>query len=63
LTSPGETSVEVEAAFTAALDAEGLLELADERATAALREAVAAATGARCTAWPAARCRCCPRFR
>jgi putative transposase len=41
LTSPEETSVEVEVAFTAALDAEHLLELADERATTALREAIA----------------------
>jgi putative transposase len=41
LVSPEETSTQVEVAFTAALDAEGLLELADERATAALRAALA----------------------
>ena len=41
LTSAEETSTQVEAAFLGALDAEDLLELADERATAALREAIA----------------------
>jgi putative transposase len=41
LTSPEETSTQVEACFLAALDAEDLLELADEMATAALREAIA----------------------
>jgi transposase InsO family protein len=41
LTSAEETSTQVEVAFLAALDAEGLLELADQRATAALREAIA----------------------
>jgi putative transposase len=41
LTSAEETSTQVEAAFLAALDAEHLLELADERATAALRAAIA----------------------
>jgi putative transposase len=40
LTSAEETSTQVEAAFLAALDAENLLELADELATAALREAI-----------------------
>jgi putative transposase len=41
LTSAEETSTQVEACFLAALDAEDLLELADELATAALREAIA----------------------
>jgi putative transposase len=41
LTSAEETSVQVEVAFLAALDAGDLLELADELATAALREAIA----------------------
>ncbi len=41
LTSPEETSTQVEVAFTAALEAECLLALADERATAALRAALA----------------------
>jgi len=41
LTSAEETSTQVEAAFLAALDAEDLLELADELATAALRQAIA----------------------
>ncbi len=41
LTSAEETSTQVEACFLAALDAEDLLTLADERATAALREAIA----------------------
>ncbi len=41
LTSAEESSVQVEVAFLAALDAEGLLELADQLATAALREAIA----------------------
>ena len=41
LASPQETSAQAEVAFTAALEAEGLLELADQRATAALREAIA----------------------
>jgi putative transposase len=43
LTSPEETSTQVEVAFTTALEAEGLLELADTRATAALRAALASA--------------------
>jgi transposase InsO family protein len=43
LTSPQETSTQVEVAFTAALEAEGLLELADERATKALRAALLSA--------------------
>jgi putative transposase len=38
--SPEETSTQVEVAFTAALDAEGLLEAADERATTFLRAAL-----------------------
>jgi putative transposase len=41
LTSAEETSTQVEVCFTAALEAEGLLDLADERATEALREAIA----------------------
>jgi putative transposase len=41
LTSAEESSTQVEACFLAALDAEDLLTLADERATAALREAIA----------------------
>jgi putative transposase len=41
LTSTEETSTQVEACFLAALAAEGLLELADERPPAALREAIA----------------------
>jgi putative transposase len=41
LTSPEETSTQVETAFLAALEAGGLPELADELATAALREAIA----------------------
>ena len=41
LTSAEETSTQVEACFLAALDAEDLLGLADQRATAALREAIA----------------------
>jgi putative transposase len=41
LTSAEETSAQVEACFLAALDAEDLLDAADERATAALREAIA----------------------
>jgi len=41
LTSAEETSTQVEACFLAALDAEDLLALADERATAALRQAIA----------------------
>ena len=41
LTSPEETSTQVETAFLAALEVEGLPELADELATAALREAIA----------------------
>jgi putative transposase len=41
LTSAEETSTQVEVCFTAALDAEGLLAAADERASAALREAIA----------------------
>jgi hypothetical protein len=41
LTSPEETSPQVQTAFRAALEAEGLPELADELATAALREAIA----------------------
>jgi transposase InsO family protein len=41
LTSAEESSTQVEAAFLAALDAEDLLDLADELATAALREAIA----------------------
>ena len=41
LTSAEETSTQVEACFLAALDAEDLLQAADERATAALREAIA----------------------
>jgi putative transposase len=40
LTSAEETSTQVEACFTAALEAEGLLDAADELATAALREAI-----------------------
>ncbi|MGO9500009.1 MAG: integrase core domain-containing protein [Streptosporangiaceae bacterium] len=43
LTSAGESSTQVEACFLAALDAEGLLDEADARATAALREAIASA--------------------
>ena len=39
-TSAEETSTQVEVAFTAALDAEGLLDLADARASAALRAAI-----------------------
>jgi putative transposase len=41
LTSAEETSTQVEAAFLAALDAEDLLDLADQRATDALRAAIA----------------------
>ena len=41
LTSAEETSTQVEACFLAALGAEDLLELADELATASLREAIA----------------------
>jgi putative transposase len=41
LTCPEETSTQIEVAFTAALEAEGLLQLADQRATAALRAALA----------------------
>jgi putative transposase len=41
LTSAEETSTQVEACFLAALDAEDLLEAADQRATEALREAIA----------------------
>jgi putative transposase len=41
LTSAEETSTQVEACFLAALDAEDLLALADQRATAALRAAIA----------------------
>ncbi len=41
LTSAEETSTQVDACFLAALEAEDLLEAADERATAALREAIA----------------------
>jgi putative transposase len=41
LTSAEETSTQVEVAFTAALDTEGLLELADQRATETLRAALA----------------------
>ncbi len=41
LTSAEETSTQVEAAFLAALGAEDLLEAADQRAIAALREAIA----------------------
>jgi putative transposase len=41
LTSAEESSTQVEACFLTALDAEDLLELADELATAALREAIA----------------------
>ena len=41
LTSAEETSTQVEVAFTAALEAEGLLDAADARATAALRAALA----------------------
>ena len=41
LTSAEETSTQVEACFLAALDAEDLLEDADQRATGALREAIA----------------------
>jgi transposase InsO family protein len=41
LTSAEESSTQVEACFLAALDAEDLLALADQRATAALREAIA----------------------
>src|SRR3974377_874861 len=40
LTSAEESSTQVEACFLAALDAEDLLEAADELATAALREAI-----------------------
>ena len=40
LTSAEETSTQVEACFLAALEAEGLLEDADQRATAALRAAI-----------------------
>jgi hypothetical protein len=40
LTSAEESSTQVEACFLAALDAEDLLGMADERATAALREAI-----------------------
>ena len=40
LVSPEETSTQVEVAFTAALDAEGLLDLVDERTTTALRAAL-----------------------
>jgi hypothetical protein len=39
--SAEETSTQVEVAFTAALEAEDLLDLADQRATAALRAALA----------------------
>ena len=38
LTSPEQTSTQIEVAFLNALDAEGLLELADQRATEALRQ-------------------------
>ena len=41
LTSAEETSTQVQVAFSAALDTEGLLGEADERATAALRAAIA----------------------
>jgi transposase InsO family protein len=41
LTSAEETSTQVEACFLAALEAENLLEAADQLATAALREAIA----------------------
>jgi hypothetical protein len=41
LTSPEETSTQVEVAFTAALQAEALLDAADARATQALRAALA----------------------
>ncbi len=41
LSSPEETSTQVEVAFTAALQAEALLDAADARATAALRAALA----------------------
>ena len=41
LTSAEETSTQVEACFLAALDAEDLIEAADQRATATLREAIA----------------------
>jgi putative transposase len=41
LTSAQESSTQAGAAFTMALEAEGLLEAAGERATAALREAIA----------------------
>jgi putative transposase len=41
LTSAEETSTQVETCFLAALDAEDLLEAADQRATEALREAIA----------------------
>jgi putative transposase len=40
LTSPEESSTQVEVAFLAALEAEGLLELADQRATEKLRAAL-----------------------
>lgn len=40
LTSPEETSTQIEVAFTAALEAEGLLDAADQRATEALRAAL-----------------------
>jgi transposase InsO family protein len=43
LVSPEETSTQVEVAFTAALDAEGLLDLVDERTTTALRAALLSA--------------------
>ena len=45
LTSAEESSTQVEACFLAALDAEDLLTLADDRATAALREAIARPCG------------------
>jgi putative transposase len=41
MVSAEETSTQVEVAFTAALEAEGLLQAADERATAVLRAALA----------------------
>ncbi|HZA73548.1 MAG TPA: integrase core domain-containing protein [Propionibacteriaceae bacterium] len=43
VTSVEETSTQVEVAFTQALAAEGLLELADQRTTAALRQALLSA--------------------
>lgn len=43
LTSPQQSSTQVEVAFTAALEAEGLLELADQRATKALQAALLSA--------------------